>query len=101
MNTEAINIKIDLKTKKEAQRLAKDLGFSLSSLLKGYLHHFIKTKTIHFSANNEELSEYLLKMLRESDADIAAGRVIEFKTPKEELAYLDKLIANAKRSPKS
>lgn len=100
MNTEAINIKIDPKTKKEAQKLAKDLGFSLSSIVKGYLNHFIKTKTIHFSANNEEPSEYLLNMLRESEADIKAGRVLEFNDGKAELEYLDKLIANAKRSRK-
>ncbi len=60
MNTEAINIKIDSKTKKAAQELAEELGFSLSSLVKAYLRNFIKTKTVYFSAV-EEHGEYLLR----------------------------------------
>lgn len=99
MNTEAINIKIDRKTKQAAQELASELGFSLSSIVKGYLRNFIKTKTLHLSSRpEEEPSEYLLQMLRESDEDVKAGRYREFHSPKEELEYLDAVIADAKRS---
>lgn len=97
MNTETINIKIDPETKKEAQRLAKTLGFNLSTLVKGYLRQFIKTKTVHFSASEEKPTPYLLDMLRDSDADIKAGRYRQFSSPDEELRYLDSLIDDAKK----
>lgn len=93
MNTEAINIKIDHKTKKAAQKLAEDLGFSLSSLLKAYLRHFLKTKTVHFSAVDEEPSDYLLEALRKSDEDVKAGRVRTFKDFEEEKQFLEAMIA--------
>ncbi|OGY37313.1 MAG: hypothetical protein A3E36_02460 [Candidatus Andersenbacteria bacterium RIFCSPHIGHO2_12_FULL_45_11b] len=92
MNTEAINIKIDPKTKKAAQKVAEDLGFSLSSLVKAYLRDLIKTKTVHF-AIPEEPSQYLLKILAESDADIKAGRVRTFKNFAEEKRFLEEMIA--------
>lgn len=101
MNTEAINIKIDSKTKKAAQELAEDLGFSLSSIMKAYLRHFIKTKTIHFSAKEEIPSDFLLDTMRKSNADMKAGRYVEFDNIKDEIAYLDGLIADAKNRPKN
>lgn len=92
MNTEVITVKIDQKTKKDAQKVADDLGFSLSSLIKAYLRDLIKTKTIRFSIA-EEPSEYLLEMLRKSDADIKAGRVRVFKNFAEEKKFLEEIIA--------
>lgn len=100
MNTEAINIKIDSKTKKAAQQLAEDLGFSLSSLIKAYLRDIVKTQTIHFS-RSEEPSPYLVESLRKSDEDMKAGRYREFSNFDDELAYLDGLIADGKSSYKN
>jgi addiction module RelB/DinJ family antitoxin len=100
MNTEAINIKIDAKTKKAAQQIAEDLGFSLSSLVKAYLRDLIKTKTVHFS-RLEEPSDHLIQILKDSDADMKAGRYREFTNFQDELAYLDSLIADGKSSTKS
>lgn len=91
MNTAVINIKTDPKVKKDAQKIAAQLGFSLSALLNGYLRHFLKTKSVHFSLN-EEPTPYLLDMLRESEEDRLAGSVLSMSNPKEELKYLDKLI---------
>ena len=53
MNTAVINIKTNAKVKSQAQKIASDLGFSLSSLINGYLNQLIKTKTIHFSLTEE------------------------------------------------
>ena len=92
MNTAVINIKTDPKVKKDVQKTAAQLGFSVSALLNGYLRHFLKTKSVHFSIN-EEPSEYLLKTLRESEEDRLAGRVVSFDNPQEEKAFMDKLIA--------
>lgn len=97
MNTEAINIKIDPKTKKAAQRVAEDLGFSLSSLVKAYLRDLIKTKTIHFS-RAEEPSEYLIQMLKKSEEDVKAGRIIEFLDPKDAIRHAKKMIADDEKA---
>lgn len=103
MNTEAINIKIDRKTKQAAQELAAELGFSLSSIVKGYLRNFIQTKTLHFSTKEEaeEPSEFLIQAIKEAEEDYKHGRTLVFETPEEEFRYLDQVIADAKRSAKS
>lgn len=98
MNTAVINIKTDSQVKKEAQELAQNLGLSLSGLVNGLLKQVIRTKTVTFSASDEEPTEYLIKALNESREDIKAGRVIHFENWEEEKDYLDKLIANDKKS---
>lgn len=97
MNTAVINIKINPQVKKEAQKLAEDLGFSLSSLINGYLKQIIRTKSVNFELA-EEPSEYMIKALKESKADIKTGKVISFKKPNDALDYLDKLIVDEKKS---
>lgn len=97
MNTAVINIKINPQVKKDAQKLAKDLGFSLSSLINGYLKQIIRTKSVNFDLT-ERPSEYMIQALKESKKDIKAGRVISFKKPNDALDYLDKLIVDEKKS---
>lgn len=88
MNTAVINIKVDPLIKSRAQKVAGKLGFSLSSLMKAYLRQLIKTKTVTFSVDSEEPSEALIQMLKESRADIEAGRVISFKKPQDAVKNL-------------
>ena len=45
MNTAVVNIKVDPKVKKQAKKVALELGFSLSALINAYLRQLIKTKT--------------------------------------------------------
>ena len=97
MNTAVINIKINPQVKKDAQKVAGKLGLSLSSLINGYLRQLIKTKTVTFSLR-EEPSEYMIQALKESRKDIKAGRVISFKKHNDALDYLDKIIADEKKS---
>lgn len=92
MNTAVINIKIDKKTKLQAQNIASDLGFSLSSLINGYLKQLIKSKTVHFSLKEEEPSEYLVQALTESEADRKKGKFVSFKSVDKALGYLDNII---------
>ena len=76
MKTAVINVKIDEKTKKSAQKLAKELGLNLSVVINGYLKTFVINKKITFNANpSEEPSDYMLEVLKESEDDIKAGRV--------------------------
>lgn len=97
MNTAVVNVKVNPKVKKEAQKVAERLGLSLSSLINGYLRHLIKTKTVFFSLK-EEPTDYLLDALKESKEDIKAGRVISFKKPNEVLNYLDKMIKDEQKA---
>ena|SRR3989344_1834146 len=74
MNTAVVNVKVDPQVKKEAQKVAKDLGISLSGVINGFLRQMVRTKTVHFSLT-EEPSDYLISALKESREDIKRGRV--------------------------
>lgn len=89
MNTAVVNVKVNPKVKKDAQKVAERLGLSLSSLINGYLRHLIKTETVTFSLK-EEPSEYMIQALKESKADIKAGRVSPtFTNAKDAIAWLN------------
>lgn len=47
--TTVINLKTDKEVKEQAQKLAKKMGFSLSSLINAYLRHFLRNKEVYFS----------------------------------------------------
>ena len=88
MNTAVINIKTDIKMKAMAQRVASQLGFSLSSLINAYLRDLVRSKSVHFTLK-EEPSEYLLRVLEASEKNRQAGRVSpRFKTAKEAITWL-------------
>lgn len=57
MNKTIINIKIDKEVKENAQKLAKELGFSLSDVVNASLRNFIRTQGVHFSAVPHMTSE--------------------------------------------
>ena len=59
MKTAVINIKTDTEVKANAQKVASELGFSLSSLINGYLRQLVKTKTINFSLLNEVITSII------------------------------------------
>ena len=91
MNTAVISTKIDLQTKREAQKTAEALGIPLSVIIKAFLKHFIKTKTVEFSARDEEPSEYLKNAIRQAQKDWEAGKTSPaFKTGEEAVAWLEK-----------
>lgn len=76
MNTAIINIKTESKLKKQAQNLAKELGFSLSSVLNAYLKQFVRSKSVNFSLLDESHpTKWGIKELKKSHEDVKAGRV--------------------------
>jgi len=76
MNTAIINIKTESNLKHQAQGLAKQLGFSLSSVLNAYLKQFVRSKSVNFSLLDESHpTKWAQKALKESRADVKAGRV--------------------------
>ena len=84
MNTAVINIKTNPEVKAKAQKIAEELGFSLSSLINGYLRSLVKTKAVHFNTS-EKPTDYLIQALKESEKDRRAGRIVSFKNLKDEM----------------
>lgn len=91
MYTSVINIKTEPETKKKAQKVASEIGVSLSSLINAYLKHLIITKRVELSTNEEEPSEYLKRLMRQADKALKAGKASpKFSNAKEAIAYLVK-----------
>lgn len=65
MNTAVINIKTEPETKAEAQRVAKELGVSVSSLINSFLKELIRTKQITLRAD-EKLNKQTLKAIKKA-----------------------------------
>ena len=68
-----INIKTDKKVKEDAQKLAKELGFTLSALVTASLKQFIRTRSVSFSASYE-MTPYLEGILEEVEKNIKEGK---------------------------
>ena len=91
MNTAVVNVKVDPLVKRQAQKTAHELGFSLSALVNGFLKQLIKTKAVTFGAISEEPTEYMLQALKESRENIKAGRISPaFADAKEAIAWLNR-----------
>ncbi|HTX86821.1 MAG TPA: type II toxin-antitoxin system RelB/DinJ family antitoxin [Candidatus Nanoarchaeia archaeon] len=88
MNSTVINIKTDIKVKKEAQKVASALGLSLSGAINGFLRQFIRDKKVFFTLGEGSPSEYLKSSIRESEADRKSGRVHSFKNNREAIDFL-------------
>lgn len=69
----ATYIKLDLDVKQYAQRLAKDLGFSLSAIINAQLKEFVRAQKLVVS-NTPEMSLELEELLGPAIADIKARR---------------------------
>ena len=90
MNTAVIITKTDPQVKKKAQKIAKEIGVSLSSLVHAYLKQLIRTRRVVFDLE-EEPSDYLIKAIRRSEKNIREGKVSPaFKTGKEAVEWLEK-----------
>ena len=87
-----INIKTDKKTKKEAQKIAKEMGLPLSTVINGYLKQFITERQMTFRAPLRPTKK-LEKILAEAQKDIKEGKNLspEFNSVEEMNKYLDAL----------
>jgi addiction module RelB/DinJ family antitoxin len=97
MNTASILIKTDPQLKEKAQKTAEEMGISLTSVINRYLKHFIQTKSITFTTDEEIPNQQMIDSLKQSEKDYKAGRFISFKSKKDVLSYLDKEILNEKK----
>lgn len=90
MQTAAIYIRTELETKRKAQKVAKEIGISLSGLVNTYLKQVIRTKKVEFSA--EEPSEYLIKAIKKARENRKKGRGSPiFDNAEDAIAYLHKM----------
>lgn len=72
MNTTTLNLRIDAKLKKDAQKLAESVGLSLSTIVKSLLRKVVREKKV-----DVELipTPYLERILKESEKERAEGYV--------------------------
>ena len=87
--TTVINIKTDSKVKKQAQKVAADLGLSLSGVINGFLKQFVRTKTVIFTLDESIPSDYLLSSLKVSKDERKKGDFYSFKNSKAAVDFLD------------
>mgnify|MGYP001571557783 FL=1 len=92
MNTTVINIKTDKNLKKDAQRLAKNFGLPLSTVVNTYLREFVRERRIIFSEPPVPNAK-TRKILDQALKDIKEGKnlVGPFELPEEMDKFLDSL----------
>jgi len=91
MKTTVINIKTDKEVKGAAQKVAEELGLSLSTVINAYLRQFIRNKEIHLSTA-PQMSLELEKFLGKVEKDIATGK--NFSGPFSSGEELDEYLAS-------
>ena len=85
-----IQLRIDKKTKEQAQNIFKKIGMDMSSGMKLFLSQVIRTKSIPFIARTENgfTPEYEQFILDQSKDIKENGK--RFKTVKDAMKYLEK-----------
>ena len=68
-----INIKTEQEVKNKAQKLAGQLGLSLSAIINAYLKQFVRNKAVNFSIT-PRMSEGLENLLGKVEFDIRRNR---------------------------
>jgi len=91
MSYAVVTTKVDPQTKKEAMATADELGMPLSVIIKAFLKQFIKTKTVTFSARNEEIpNEYFKRTLAKARKNWKEGKGSPvFRTGEEAVKWLE------------
>ncbi len=86
MKTSALSIKIDPKVKYEAQKIADQLGFSLSAIINASLKNLMRTKTVSYSIL--EPSPMLKRAIRSARQDRVQGKSYGPFSLKDSIAFL-------------
>lgn len=91
MNYAVVTTKIDPQTKKDAMKLAEELGMPLSVVIKAFLKQFIRTKSVAFNARDEEPNDYLKSVMKQAEENWKKGdHSPTFETGEEAVAWLEK-----------
>lgn len=90
MNTAVITAKTDVSTKKNAQKLARELGIPLSSVVNALLKQFIRTKSLNLSLEEDlELTNWAKVNLKKSLGDLKKGDSYSFENVDEAISFLN------------
>lgn len=73
MNDAILNIKTDIQVKSKAEKLAKEIGLSLDSILNIYLRQFVLTKHLDVDLNIIPEAKELL-YIKEGNAALKRGK---------------------------
>lgn len=87
-----INIKTDKEVKRNAKKLAEELGLSLSDVMNAALRNFIRSREVYVSSVPRMTPE-LERLLGVVEKDIKNGKNISpaFSSEKEIADYLDRI----------
>src|SRR3954465_6462413 len=85
MDSVSILIKTEPEVKKEAQKTARDLGLSVSSVVTRLLKEFVKTKAITFSARDETPNQNFIHAIKEARENRKQGKASPIFTDNAEL----------------
>ncbi len=91
MEKTVLNIKTDKKVKEEAQKVARELGLPLGTIINAYLRELAREKKVIFSvppAPNQHLQKLLRKIRSEKKERKKEAKSLDYK---EALDYLEKL----------
>jgi addiction module RelB/DinJ family antitoxin len=89
MTKTLVSIKLDPKIKQKAQRVAEEMGLTLSAVINAQLHEFVRTKELHIGGGSRP-TPYLERLLEEAGRDIQNGEDPSpvFDNSKDAVAYL-------------
>jgi len=77
MSQTVMSLKTDKELKEEAQKVAKNLGFPLGTLLNAYMRQLVRDKQIHHSIEPEyHMSSQLENDIKEFEKDLESGKNI-------------------------
>ena len=87
-----INIKTETEVKKNAQKIAKDIGLSLSDVINASLRNFIRTREVYFSTIPRITPEFE-RLIGKIDKDIKEKKnlSLSFSSSEGINDYLDNL----------
>lgn len=89
MQTAVINIKTEPVVKKKAQAVARELGFSLGSLLDAYMRQLIRTREVDFTLE-ERPNAYLKSIMKQAKENYKKGNTSPaFKNAEDAIKYLE------------
>ena len=87
MKTSMLSIKVEPKVKQGAQKIANELGFSLSAIVNASLKNLVRNKTVSYSLL--EPSPMLKKAIESARRDRAKGKSYgPFDTVEKAVAFL-------------
>lgn len=90
MNTAIVITKTEPEVKRKAQKIAKEFGISLSSLLNAYLKQVIRTRKIELVLN-ETPSEHLKEIFKRAEKNYKKGNYSpKFTNADDAIAYLER-----------